>query len=238
MPLPIHTERIDRALAREQIYATIRDWIVRGILEPGEKMLDVELALRLGVSRTPVREALQRLQDEGLVQIARNRWTRVSPLRLDDARTFYPIVWALERLAAELCGPVLVPEDYRTMRAVNDRLTRALRARDPVAASAADNEFHGVLISRTKNPELIRLLEELKLKLRRIEIAYFRGSVVAGRSVTEHRAIVTALERKDVRGAAEAVEVNWRSALARLMSAKTRPRSSIPSERQAAGAGG
>lgn len=219
MPVPATVERIARPLVREQVYATIRDWIVCGTLRPDEKVRDVELALRLGVSRTPVREALQRLQDEGLVLTARNRWTRVSPLRLEDARTFYPIVWALEGLAVHLCGADLTPADLAEMKALNRRLARALRAGDPVAASAADNQFHGVFLSRTQNPELTRMVQDLKLKLRRIEIAYFRGSIVARRSVVEHRRIVAALEARDVRTAAAAIEANWRSALGRLLAA-------------------
>jgi DNA-binding GntR family transcriptional regulator len=216
MPQPDSIDRIERQLIRERVYNTLRDWIVRGLLEPNEKMRDVELADRLGVSRTPVREALRRLEDEGLVQTAANRWTRVSPLDVEDARRLYPIIWSLECLAARLGGPHLDARDLEEMSERNDRLAQALIEKNAVEASAADRDFHLVFTRRSENPELIKILQDLKVKLRRLEIAYFDGSLAAQRSVVEHKRILAALKKKDIEETAEAIEANWRNSLDRL----------------------
>lgn len=217
MPLPKTVDRIERQLLREQVYATLRDWIIHGVLQPNEKVRDVELAERLGVSRTPVREALRRLEDEGLVQTEANRWTRVAPLGLEDACELYPIIWTLEGLAIRMAGPVLTGADLDEMRQLNQRLARALQDKEPVEASAIDRDFHLVFIRRSGNQELIKILQGLKLKLRRLEAAYFGRCLVAERSVIEHEQIIAVLAAQDFDAAMRAVEANWRNSLARLM---------------------
>jgi DNA-binding GntR family transcriptional regulator len=216
MPLPAQVAQIERRLVRERVYVTVREWIVSGTLRPNEKMRDVELAARLGVSRTPVREALQRLEDEGFVQTAPNRWTRVSPLDIGEAWRLYPIIWSLETLAVRAGGHQLTAADLREMTRTNERLARALRQRSAAEASAADRDFHAVVLRRSDNPELIRIVRDLKVKLQRLESGYFGGSVVAERSVAEHRRIVAALKMRRFEGAAKALEANWRNSLDRL----------------------
>jgi DNA-binding GntR family transcriptional regulator len=216
MPLPATVRPIERPLVREQVYARLRDWIVRGVLRPTEQMRDVDLARRLGVSRTPVREALRRLEDEGFVQTAANRWTRVAPASVADARQFYPIIWSLEALAMRTAGDRLRPSDLDEMHRANERLRHALREKNPAEASRADRDFHFVFIRRSENPELINILQGLKVKLRRIEFAYFNGSVVAARSVAEHEIILRALRDGDLEAAARCVEANWRNSLERI----------------------
>ncbi len=226
MPLPKHVDRIGRPLVRERVYTTLREWIVRGTLRPNEKMRDAELAARLGVSRTPVREALQRLEDEGLVQTAPNRWTRVSPVDVADARRLYPIIWSLEVLAVRIAGARLDAQDLREMAEANDRLARALRQRNAPEASNADRSFHAVVVRRAQNVELTRILGDLKTKLRRLENTYFEGSVVARPSVVEHRRILEALRHHRIEEAAQALEANWRNSLGRL--ARHIKRTAIP----------
>ncbi len=216
MPLPATVDPIERPLIREQVYLRLRDWIVQGVLQPNEKMRDIDLARRLGVSRTPVREALRRLEDEGFVHTAVNRWTRVSPINVQDARQLYPIIWSLEGLAIRTAGAQLGAADLNEMRRANVRLRNALREKSAVEASSADRDFHQVLVSRSDNPELVGILQSLKVKLRRIEIAYFNGCIVAERSVAEHETILRALQDADGDTAARAVEANWRNSLDRI----------------------
>lgn len=93
------SDNLRRTFVRKEAYHLLRDWIVKGKLEPGQKLRDKELAERLGVSRTPIREALLRLEDEGLVQTKANSTTLVAPLDLHNALNLYSIVWTLEGLA-------------------------------------------------------------------------------------------------------------------------------------------
>src|SRR5260221_10660454 len=101
MPLPLTDSISIRENARDAVYARLREWILRGPLEPGEIIRDADIAQALGVSRTPVREALLRLEGDGLVETAPARWTRVAPLRLDQAANLYELVSVLDSHAAE-----------------------------------------------------------------------------------------------------------------------------------------
>jgi DNA-binding GntR family transcriptional regulator len=223
MPLPAKIEAIQPQLMREEVYLAIRRWIVDGVLVPGEKVRDVELADRLGVSRMPVREALNRLADDGFVETAANRWTRVTPIVPEDARRIYPIVWSLEPLAITLAGPNLGDAEIEAMIRCNNRLRAALQASEPVEASRADADFHQVYIDATRNLELVRILSGLKVKLRRLEVAYFGGSVIASRSLDEHEGLVEALRRGDIERAAEAVRQNWQQSFERILARQQHP---------------
>ena len=209
MPIP-QTSTLERPILRETIYANLRDWIIQGILEPEEKLKDDELARRLGVSRTPVREALMRLEDEGLIETSANRWTKVSSVTLGDAKRIYPIVARLETLALELAFNHLTKEDFKTMRQANQTLQKALDTKKPVDAARADVAFHRVFIERSQNPELTRMLNELKLKHERLEIAYFGDATLGKHSPKQHVQMVRLLEQNNLRGALNALEENWR----------------------------
>lgn len=217
MPLAARVDRIEPKLLRDRVYVAVKRWIVDGILLPGERVRDMELAERLGVSRMPVREALTRLADEGFVQMAANRWTRVAPADPDDAGRIYPIVWTLETLAIRLAAPHLGDGAVAKMRKSNERLRRAIEARDAVTASRADRELHAVYIELTGNPELMEILSSLKAKLRRLEIVYFGGSVIAARSADEHDELIDALARGDVDAAVGMVTGNWQKSYERIL---------------------
>jgi DNA-binding GntR family transcriptional regulator len=217
MPIPGPRElKVDRSLVREEVYATVRGWIVDGTLEPGEKLRDADLAEAMGVSRMPIREALRRLEDEGFVQTAANRWTRVAPLDFDEASNLYPILWSFESLAISQAKGRLEADDLRAMREANARLERALAAGDAVGASEADYDFHRALVVRSDNSRLIAMIDDLKVKLRRLDMAYFKGSSVTEQSVAEHRRIQEALEAGDYERAAEWVRTNWEESFERV----------------------
>jgi DNA-binding GntR family transcriptional regulator len=197
------------------VYAEIRGWIVEGLLPPDTRLRDHEIAEAMQVSRTPVREAIRRLQDENLVVAEASRWTKVAPVDVTTADRVYPIVWTLESLALRRCEP-WTPEQVAELDGTNERLADALEARDPLGASAADTEFHRQVVAAAHEPELAEIVDGLKLRLRRVEITYFGGLAAGERSVEEHRRVVSALRSDDLDGAAQAIEENWRSSLARL----------------------
>lgn len=204
---------LDSLSLRERVYRALRDALVAGELAPGERLRDQELAARLGVSRTPVREALQRLEDEGLVETAPRALTRVTPLAAAAAREAFPVVAALHALAARHGTPRLTPADIAAMRAANDALAVAIAAPDSATvrrAIAADDRFHDVLLRAAGNREIIGALERLTPKVRRLEYAQF-GSLAGRASFQQHAAIIAACERGDASQAAALVEENWLS---------------------------
>jgi DNA-binding GntR family transcriptional regulator len=215
MPIPSRAQKLERPLARNEAYERIHTWIVEGKLTPGERLQDTALALALGVSRMPVREALLRLQSEGLIESLPNRWIRVSAVSPDQGEELYPLIWAIESLALRLGHTALTAADISMMDKANERLARALEAGKGQAASQADADFHGVFVNSAGNRELIRLLDDLKLRLRRLEVAYFAGCLNAAESVGEHMAIIKALRTNDLEAAVVAVESNWRRSLSR-----------------------
>jgi DNA-binding GntR family transcriptional regulator len=208
--MPVPSERADttRTLLRDQAYRRLRDAILDGTLEPGEHLKDAELASWLGLSRTPIREALAKLEDYGLVETKPQSFTRVAPLSARDARDAFMVYAALEALAASLGVPRLIRDDLETMRAANRDFADALAAADVDAAVAADDRFHGVLVRSAANREIARSLERLLPKIRRLERARF-GSLAGRRSVEQHERIIALCAAGKAERAAEAIRENW-----------------------------
>src|SRR5215207_10213384 len=184
MPVPADKIALERDLLRDRAYAALRDAIVDGTLAPGERLRDQELTAWLGLSRTPVREALSRLEQDGLVETAPQRFTRVTPLDRRAARDAFPVVAALHALATELAMPRLTDGDRAAMRAANARFAEALDHGDVDTALGADDEFHGVFVRASTNAEIVRALERLMPQIRRLERLRF-GSLSGRASVKQ-----------------------------------------------------
>jgi DNA-binding GntR family transcriptional regulator len=210
MPVPKRKAEASRTLLRDQAYARLRDAILDGTLEPGEQLKDAEIAEWLGLSRTPIREALARLEEYGLVETAPNRYTRVTPLSAGDARDAFTVVAALHSLAASLGVPRVAESELAAMRKANEDFAAALRASDVDRALAADDRFHGVLVHASANREIARSLERLTPKVRRLERARF-GSLAGRRSVKQHGQIIALCASGRTEEAAQAVRGNWLS---------------------------
>jgi DNA-binding GntR family transcriptional regulator len=216
MPIPTKINPISRFSMSEEVYQTLLLWIMEGELRPGEKILDKELAEKMGVSRTPVREALRRLEDKALVESSANRWTRVSNISVEEPAKIYPIIWTLEELAIVEALPKMIEADFTRMDSANQDLEKALSCNDPVSASRADARFHDVFIERTDNPFLITILQDLKIRYRRVEVTYFEGSSLALDSVHEHRRIIDAFRSGDLLKSQSMILENWQNSLRRL----------------------
>ncbi|SMB78353.1 GntR family transcriptional regulator [Deinococcus hopiensis] len=216
MPIPSTASKRTRILARDEVYTQLSTWIIDGTLQPEEPLRDQDIAEQLGVSRTPVREALRRLEDEGFVETALNRWTRVAPLRAAHATELYPVVATLEVLALRLAFPHLTLQDQTALHDLDVQLRQALLAGDVQGAVTADTGFHDIWISKSGNSELLAALKVLKRKLRRIELAYFNASASGQASLNEHEAIRQALGVRDVDQAVRALQDNWQGSMERL----------------------
>ena len=134
VPAPATATKLEKSLMRDDVYSRLRDWIITGTLEPGEKLRDADLAEQLGISRTPVREALRRLEDEGLIETKQNAWTRVAPVTHELAARIYPILCVLEPLALERALPKLTRADIKTMHRLNGLVRQELKRGDAKAA--------------------------------------------------------------------------------------------------------
>lgn len=218
MPIPARSGVVARSLLRDDAFRMIRDAIVDGTLSPGERLNDLELAQWLGVSRTPVREALARLEEAGLVRTKPGRYTMVSPLDLRALRGAQSVTTAMHELAVREALPNLSAAELDAMRAANARFAEALRANDVTAALAADDEFHGVTVAASANAALQSVLEQFTPALRRLERLRFAS--LSGRgSIAQHERIIALCEAGDVEGAVAATRINWQT-LAPLLEAE------------------
>lgn len=150
---------------REQVYDYLRTEMARGGLKPGT-FLDLNaLAARLGVSRTPLREALLHLESQGFVTVLPRRGFRLNDLTLDDVRHFYDIIGALEAAALRAVGPSLGPADFERMRDLDRVMAAAVAARDFDRYYDANLAFHDVYLRRSDNTRLVSLVHLLKQRL-------------------------------------------------------------------------
>jgi len=193
----------------DRAYAALLHAIVRGELPPGHRLRDTELATQLGVSRTPVREALRRLEDEGLVESERNAFTRVAPVRPERIADAFPVVAALHGLATRLGVPALAGADLEAMERHDTARAEALERGDVLAAIAADDRFHGVLLAAARNAEIERLLTRLMPHIRRLDLAHFEALTHRAGAGGDHAAILAACRRSDAWEAARLVEQNF-----------------------------
>lgn len=213
---PNPTLRIKRTFMRDQAYDILQDWIITGKLEPGTKLKDQELSDMLGISRTPIREALLRLENVGLVITKANSSTTVAPIDLKEASNIYSIVEALESLAIEQGFSNLKEEDIIELERLNEKFLNKLEENDSVSAFQVDNDFHNHLVLLSKNTELANILLNLKVKVQRMETHYFGQNNHSYESVKEHKKIIETLKKRDKRSLLQAVKVNWQNSLQRI----------------------
>lgn len=210
MPVPRSQGLVSRSLLREDAYRAIRDAIVDGTLAPGERLNDGDLVAWLGVSRTPVREALARLEQAGLVRTKPGRYTMVSPLDVRAVRNAQSVTAAMHELAVREALPNLSAAELDAMRAANARFADALRRGDADAAVAADDEFHAVPVTACANDAARSVLDQFTPVLRRVE--RLRFSSLSGRgSVAQHGRIIALCEAGDIDGAVAATRANWQT---------------------------
>jgi DNA-binding GntR family transcriptional regulator len=208
MPVPVAGASEGRQLLRDSVLVRIRDAIIDGTLQPGERLLDGELSSWLGVSRTPIREALARLEAAGLVETKPGRYTIVSPIDPRTVADAQAVTAAMNELAVRTAVPFLTGSDLAAMRAANDAFDAALRAGDVVGAIASDDAFHRVPVDRAGNAAITAVLDQYTPVLRRVERTRF-ASLRGRDSVAQHARIVDLAEAGDAEGAAVETRRNW-----------------------------
>jgi DNA-binding GntR family transcriptional regulator len=204
--------RIEASSVVSLAYERIRSLILSGDVAPGTRLGQVDLAEQLGVSRTPVREALRRLTGEGLVEFKDNRGFRVAALALDDVVRRLEVRLLLEPGAARMAAERATAED---LAALEDSIEREARARNAIAIHDASRDFHVFVAAATQNRELVATLEGLwlvevgrRLLSRRRAAPRWQDD-----DVREHRAILDAIRDRDGDRAAALMEAHIRSAL-------------------------
>ncbi|WP_178021522.1 GntR family transcriptional regulator [uncultured Paenibacillus sp.] len=196
MPVPKNFVSPVRMSAKERAFSQIQRWIIDGTLQPGEKLIDVELAESLGVSRTPIREAFQLLEVQGLVSMHPGKETKVTDIEKDDIFKMYSTMAVLQSLAAEITAKVIVPEQIEQLRALNLEFANAIKTGQAYLAMEADEQFHNLIVELSDNPYVASFSASLQIHIRRFKYVFLKQMVTETQaSVDEHALIITAFEQ-------------------------------------------
>jgi DNA-binding GntR family transcriptional regulator len=202
--------------AQEAVLTELRGWIATGRLQPGEQIVQDTLALELGVSRVPLREALKILEGEGQVSYVAHRGYFVTELSLSDLLEVYRIRELLEAEAVRRGVPLLTTEDVARLEEAADDVRRAAAAFDIPAMSTTNRRFHFALISACAMPRLIRVLHVLWDSTEVYRSVYFTDDTNKDRVLDEHDELVAAVRAGDVEAALDVLSRHRQNAIAAL----------------------
>ena len=206
MPNEAAIEPLPRTSLRLQTQERVRSLILAGRLAPSTNVIERDLSARLGISRTPLREALLGLQTEGLLRAEPGRGFFVSDLSVEEARELYPLIWTLESMAVERGRPMEL--------AALARIGTGFRKSDsPGMALAQDRAWHEELIRRCGCPRTASILESARASAARYEYGYFSDAAAIRASAAEHDAILRELRKGRFKKAAALLKHNWQQGL-------------------------
>jgi DNA-binding GntR family transcriptional regulator len=203
---------VPRANLGDQATSQLRELIVIGELPPGRRLLESELCDGLGVSRTPVRQALAQLKLEGLVSADRERLI-VTPLSSAEIEQLYPLIGNLERFVLDGVGGPYPSKVIEAIDALGDRFKNARTTRQRVQL---DERWHELLLSPSRHKKAWALLPALKRQAQRYEFAYLRREAHLEDSYEEHASILHGLRTQRVSKAATLLEQHWRTCMDRM----------------------
>ena len=204
---------------RETVCEVLRNAIKRGILEPGERLMEVQLAEELGISRTPVREAIRKLEQEGYVIMMPRRGTYVSSLSVHDVKEIFEIRSALETLAAVLATMRIEPEELDKLRALLTEIEGHIKNNNMDKIVATDIEFHCLLYQVSRNERLVAIISNLMEQLARFRTLSMSYPGRLQETLAEHRAMVEAIAAGNEDAAREAAERHMEQAEETLLKA-------------------
>ena len=193
---------------RDVVFNTLRQAILIGELKPGERLMEIHLADRLGVSRTPIREAIHKLEREGLVTIVPRRGAEVAQITEKSMNDVLEVRRALDALCVELACDRITEEELADLKTACDRFEQCVRTGDSKKIAQADAALHDIIVRATGNQRLIQLVNNLSEQMYRYRFEYIKDSSQHQTLVEEHRIIYQSIVRKDKKTAAEAARTH------------------------------
>ncbi|WP_352420299.1 GntR family transcriptional regulator [Proteiniborus sp.] len=182
---------------REIVFESIREAILDGRLKPGERVMEVQLAEKLGVSRTPVREAIRKLELEGLLVMEPRKGAYVADISLNDVVDVLEIRSSLEGLAASLAAIRANEEEIELLRQKAVEFKQCIEKKDVQGMINKDTEFHEVILLAAKNKKLTSIIESLREQVQRFRVAYFTEYNMTTYLVEEHQNVLNAIENRE-----------------------------------------
>ena len=179
---------------RDVVFNTLRQAILRGELKPGERLMEIQPANKLGVSRTPIREAIRKLELEGLVLMIPRKGAEVAEITEKSLRDVLEVRRALEELAVELVCEKITDEQIQDLKDAAEEFKESLKDGDITRIAEADVKFHDVIYMATDNQKLIQLLNNLREQMYRYRVEYLKRSDFHQQLIDEHEEIIETIE--------------------------------------------
>ncbi len=193
---------------RDVVFNTLRKAILTGELKPGERLLEIHLANQLGVSRTPIREAIRKLELEGLVIMMPRRGAEVAQITEKSLRDVLEVRRTLDALCAELACDRITDEEKERLKEACEEFEKATVTGDATTIAEADVALHDIIVKATGNQRLVQLINNLSEQMYRYRFEYIKDENQHNNLVEEHRMIYESIIRHDKEGAAQATRLH------------------------------
>lgn len=188
---------------RDVVFKTLRQAILRGELKPGERLMEIKLANKLGVSRTPIREAIRKLELEGLVLMIPRRGAEVAEITEKSLNDVLEVRKALEELSVQLACERITPEQVEEMKMAAEDFRKVLKSGDVTKIAEADVKFHDIIFAATNNQRLITLLNNLREQMYRFRVEYLKQKECYPQLLEEHDKLIALISGGEVEEACE-----------------------------------
>ncbi|MBR5355507.1 MAG: GntR family transcriptional regulator [Lachnospiraceae bacterium] len=189
---------------RDVVFQTLRKAILTGELMPGERLMEIHLAQKLGVSRTPIREAIRKLELEGLVMNIPRRGAQVAEISERGLRDVLEVRRALDTFCAELACERISDEEKEALKKACKDFEDAVETKDVTVIAKADVAFHDIIVGATGNERLVALLNNLAEQMYRYRFEYIKDFSQHGKLIEEHRVLMDAILKGNIIGARDA----------------------------------
>ncbi|MCQ2509973.1 MAG: GntR family transcriptional regulator [Lachnospiraceae bacterium] len=191
---------------RDLVFHTLRRAILQGNLKPGERLMEIKLANRMGVSRTPIREAIRMLELEGLVVMIPRKGAQVAKITEKDLRDVLEVRMGLEQLAIKFASQRISDIQIDELFRASKEFAKAVSEENLTEIAEADVHFHDLIYKATGNERLIQLLNNLREQMYRYRIEYLKSQAIRDSLVKEHDILCEKLKARDMEGAIEIME--------------------------------
>lgn len=190
---------------RDVVFNTLREAILKGELQPGERLMEIQLAKKLGVSRTPIREAIRMLEQEGLAITTPRKGAEVAGMTLKDMEDVLEVREALDELAAKAACVRMSEEGLEKLRQMKEEFVQSMKSGDVKQIAEADVRFHDVIYQATDNTRLVTLLSNIRQQMYRYRVEYLKNEENYPALIQEHEDIVQAIEERNQELVAQAM---------------------------------
>ena len=188
---------------RDVVFNTLRKAILRGELKPVERLMEIQLANKLGVSRTPIREAIRKLELEGLVLMIPRKGAEVAQITEKNMQDVLEVRKALEELSVQLACERITPEQVEEMKMAAEDFRKVLKSGDVTKIAEADVKFHDIIFAATNNQRLITLLNNLREQMYRFRVEYLKQKECYPQLLEEHDKLIALISGGEVEEACE-----------------------------------